>query len=104
MQIVTDHVFESESCYGLAEGPLLLNMPDGSTRWRWVQEVTVIRGDRKAGWRQDLGPAEDFNRVSPLLIPSFGENTVAQLQYRADKNRQDDYWIRVAEEMQNEST
>ena len=65
----------------------------------------MIRGDAPAGWRQDFGPAEDFeDTVTPLLIPSFGENTVAELQARAERNRHDDYWMKRAQEMRESST
>ena len=102
---ITEQIHPDEECWGLAEGPLLLNMPGGGTQWRWIQEVTVIRGDAPAGWRQDFGPAEDFeDTVTPLLIPSFGENTVAELQARAERNRHDDYWIKRAQEMRESST
>lgn len=78
--------------------------PDGSSRYRWVQDVTVIRDDKKAHYLTDLGPEGDFKYVTPIMIPSFGENTVAELQYLAEKNRQDFYWQRRAEEMLEGST
>lgn len=104
MLLITDTVHPDEPCYGLAEGPLLLNMPDGSTQWRWVQEVTVIRNDKKHQWRRDLGSTKLFKQAVPLFMPSFGENSVAQLQEFALKNRHDNYWYKRSQEMKAEST
>ncbi len=37
-------------------------------------------------------------------MPSAGDDTVAELQYWAAKNRTDHYWHNVSEEMKSEST
>lgn len=99
MSIVTDFVRPDEPCYGLYEGNLMRG-----GQWRWCQVVRVIRGDEKAEYLKDMGPAELFEFVTPMMMPSFGENTVAQLQDYADKNRQDTYWQKRVAEMQAEST
>lgn len=104
MHIVTDRIWPDEACWGLAEGPLKMPQPDGSTPMRWVQRVFVIRGDAIAKYIIDFGPAERFATVTPLLMPSHGENTVAQLQAHADKNREDRYWYKRRQEMLAGST
>jgi hypothetical protein len=100
MKIVTEYVDKDEGCWGLFEGPR--NIPRRGHRW--IQCVYVIRGDAVAEYATDLGPAEDFERIQPLLIPSFGENTVAQLQEFALRNRNDEYWANRRDEMLAEST
>ncbi len=87
----------------LQEGPY--QMPYGrGTRQRWVQRVFVIRNDEVAKHLIDLGPVADFEGVTPLIMPSEGTNTVAQLQEHAEKNRHDDYWRNRRQEMLAEST
>jgi hypothetical protein len=73
-------------------------------QWRWCQVVRVIRDDEKAEYIKDFGPAELFETVTPMMMPSFGENTVAELQDYADKNRVDTYWQTRAKQIQSEST
>ena len=103
MKLVAESVLPTEGCWGLYEGPALLPLV-GSTEHRWVQDVTVIRDDRKAHFVTDLGPASLFEYVTPIMIPSLGENTVQELQYLAEQNRHDFYWQKRAEEMLSEST
>ena len=78
--------------------------PNGSQSWRWVQTVFVVRGDTIAAHTTDYGPAADFAHVTPLHMPSFGENTVAQLREHAEKNRHDTYWNERAKAQRAEST
>lgn len=92
---LTDGVSPNEKCYGLFEGPI------GD---RWIQQLKVVRGDTLCLWEQDLGPASFFEKVTPLLMPSAGDDTVAELQYWAAKNRTDHYWYNVAREEQESST
>ena len=88
-------VHKDEGCYGLFEGP---------RQGRWVQVIRVVRGDRLAHYTLDLGPAEAYDGVTPLLMPSYGDDTVGQLQAHAEKNRHDTYWAKRREEMLAEST
>ena len=104
MKLVTGYVLPTEGAWGLYEGPAMLPQPDGSQQYRWVQDVTVIRGDRKAHYVTDLGEPEDFEYVTPIMIPGFGEDTVREVQYLAEQNRHDHYWQKRAEEMLSEST
>lgn len=95
MKIVTDRISPDEPCYGLFEGP---------DHGRWMQKVFVIRGDAIAQYRTDFGPEEDFEKVTPILIPNFGDDSVAALQAMAEKNRHDTYWHDRGQEMLAEST
>ena len=79
-------------------------MPDGSLSWRWVQTVFVVRGDTIAAHTTDYGPAENYANVIPLMMPSFGDDTVAQLREHAEKNRHDTYWQERAKAQRAEST
>ena len=104
MKLVTYAVSPNEPCYGLTECVMRAPQPDGSTADRWVQDLIVIRGDQRYHYLTDFGPAEDFETVTPMTVPSLGEDTVSELQYLAEKNRHDDYWHKVAERQIAEST
>ena len=104
MHIVTTCVFPDEPCHGLWEGPEIVPGLNGSLQPHWLQKVFVIRSDAIAKYITDFGPALAFDGVTPLLIPSFGENSVAQLQEIAEKHRHNDYWTKRREEMLAEST
>ncbi|KKL55408.1 hypothetical protein LCGC14_2255690 [marine sediment metagenome] len=104
MHIVTDHVLPDEPCHGLAEGPMHMPFGAGFQR-RWVQRIFVIRGDAIAKHMIDLGPAEDWeDRAMPLIMPSFGENTVAQLQESAEQTRNEGKYIRYRTDLLANST
>lgn len=77
---------------------------NGSQSWRWVQTVFVIRGDAIAAHTTDYGPAENFESTTPLIMPSFGDDTVAQLREHAERNRHDTYWQERAKAQLAEST
>ncbi len=95
MKIPALTVHPDEPCYGLYDGP---------RKGRWIQAVYVIRADAIAEWVKDYGPEANFKGAQPLLMPSYGENKVAQLQEWAEKNRTDTYWDNRAREMKSEST
>ena len=79
--------------------------PNGSQSWRWVQTVFVLRGDAIAAHTTDYGPAENFEKVTPLFLWSPGDcDTVAQLREHAEKNRHDTYWYDRTQQMKAEST
>lgn len=84
-----------EPCHGLQEFP-----KDG----KWVQRTFVIRDGQMACFERVIGPASDYERVQPLLMPSFGENSVAEMHYWGEKNRHDTYWADRSDEMLAEST
>ena len=105
MKIETAIVHPDEWAYGLREGPRMMPGPNGTQSWRWVQTVWVLRGDAIAAHTTDFGPAENFQHVTELVMPSTGEDdTVAQLREHADKNRHDTYWQDRAKEQQANST
>ena len=102
MKIETAIVHPDEPCHGLREEPRMMPGPNGSQSWRWIQTVFVVRGDTIAAHTRDFGPAEDFAHVTPLMMPSFGDDTVAQLREHAEKNRHDGHWQgRAAEQLAN---
>lgn len=92
MKIETAFVHPDEPAYGLREEPRIMPGPQGSRRWRWVQTVFVQRDDAIAAHTRDFGPAEHFRDVTPLMMLSFGDDTVAQLREHAERNRHDAYW------------
>ena len=95
MKIPTLMVHPDEECHGLWEGP---------RKGRWIQAIYVIRGDTVAEWTHDYGPASQYKDIQPIMMPSYGENSVAQLQEHADKNREDTYWADRVKTMKGEST
>lgn len=101
MELETATVSPDEPCYGLREESRVV---PGLPGRRWIQVVRVVRGNAIATHTTDFGPAEDYATVTPLLMPSFGENTVAQLREHAEKNRHDDYWHQRAQAQLAEST
>ena len=103
MKLVTDYVLPDEPCFGLFEGACMVPNLLGVSE-RWVQDIKVVRNDQIHHYVRDLGPASEYPTVQPFLMPSLGDDTVAQLQEFADKNRQDDYWHRRSEEMLESST
>jgi len=101
---ITLSVRPDEPSWGLDEQPRIIAFPDGSRRRRWLQRVKVVRGDKLAEFETDFGPAEDFDHIPPLFIPSFGDDSVAQLQEMADNHRHDLRWVKRREETLTEST
>jgi hypothetical protein len=85
----------AEPCHGLQEFP---------KNGKWVQRTFVIRDGQMACFQRVIGPADDYRRVQPLVMPSFGENTVAEMQYWGEKNRHDTYWADRSDQMLKEST
>ena len=104
MHIVTDKLSPGEKCYGLAEGPL--QMPHGAGfRRRWVQRVFVVRGDAIAKYTLDLGPAEDWEcRAVPQVIAGSGEDTVAELQEWAERDRNQGRLMQFVQQQREDST
>src|SRR3989304_1792053 len=104
MHVVADRIFPSEPCWGLQEGPeQRVVHPNGGQEMRWVQRLWVIRGDRKAKFEPDSGPASDFPDATPVIYPSFGENTVAQLQWLPGGARRNDQRAQRGEGRRGES-
>lgn len=84
-----------EPCWGMREGPV------GDRR---VLRFLVVRGDNLAVYSEDLGSVSNFPRSPDLVMPSFGENTVAELREFAERDRYDDKYLKQAEEQLAQST
>lgn len=95
MHIVTTRIHRDEPCYGLWEGP---------KGGRWIQRVFIMRGDAIAKFETDYGPVEDFKDATEVIYPSFGENSVGQLQEMAERDRHSDKWAKRGRELLAEST
>lgn len=95
MKIVTRRVHPDEPCWGLWEGP---------KKGRWLQRVFVIRGDAIAKWTKDYGSITKWPDASEIFYPSFGENSVGQLQELAERDRHSDKWAKRGRERLAEST
>lgn len=74
-------VHPNEPAYAMIEGP-----HDG----RWMQRIWVQRGGHLACYETDIGPAEDYAGVSPLIMPGLWEESVASLQEHGARHRLDD--------------
>lgn len=69
-----------------------------------VQIVYVNRGDSLTPFYTDLGPAEMY-KAPQIRIPSLWEHSVAELRDLAENDRFfNEYWIKRAEEVAQEST
>ena len=95
IKIITQIVHPDEPCWGLREGP---------RHGRWLQAVYVVRGDAIAEWTKDYGPAADFKNSTEVIYPSFGENSVGELQELAERDRHSDKWAKRGREQLAEST
>ena len=95
MKIVTSAVHPDEPCHGLWQGP---------KGGRWIERVFVIRGDAVAKFETDYGPVTQWPDATETIYPSFGENSVGQLQEMAEYDRHDDRWAKRRRERLAEST
>jgi hypothetical protein len=95
MKIVTTRIHPDEPCYSIHEGP---------RNGRWVQRVYVVRGDAIAEWTHDYGPVSDFPDATETIYGSDGDDSIAQLQELAERDRHSDKWAKRRREMQAEST
>ncbi len=95
MHIVADWIHKDEPCHGLWEGP---------KGGRWIQRVFVVRGDAIAKFETDYGPVADWPDATEIIYPSFGENSVGQLQELAERDRHSDKWVKRGRESLAEST
>ena len=104
MHIVTDYVHPDEGCWGILEGPQML--PHGkSFRRRWVQYVFVVRDGAKAKYILDLGDADYWEaRALPQAIAGLGDDTVAELQEWAERDRLEGKFMQYQKQLLEEST
>ncbi len=95
MKIITHRVHPDEPCHTLREGPV---------NGRWVQRLWVVRGDTLAKWSKDYGPVTDWPNATEIIYPSFGENTVGELQELAERDRHSSKWADYQRGLLAEST
>lgn len=93
-----------EPCWGLREVDEMVPQPNGSVQRRRVQSVRVIRNDRPAVYKTDLGPAEDFVDCIEQEFISLGDDTVGEMMEMAEKDRYDDHWQKRRKEIAEGST
>ena len=104
MQIITDYVVPDEGCWGLLEGPVTMPHGKGFQR-RWVQRVFVIRDDAIAKYQVDLGSADYWEeRALPQAIAGMGDDTVAELQEWAERDRNKGKMWQFVQQQREEST
>jgi len=89
MHIVTDRIHKDEPCWGLWEG---------RKGGRWIQRVFIVRGDAVAKFETDYGPISKWPDAVEIIYPSFGENSVGQLQELAERDRHSDKWAKRGRE------
>lgn len=104
MKIVTTYVHDDEPCYGLREGPQMVDVFPNAREWHWTQRVYVLRGDAIAEFTHDFGSADHYEDVIPLAVPGLGDDSVGQLREMAERHRNDRYWQDRSAEMLAEST
>lgn len=98
-----DSVHPDEKCWGGYSGPLM-RQNGVAQEWRYCQVVRVIRGDEKAEYITDLGPAALFEHIPPHMVASVGTDSVGQVLEMLERHRHDPYWQKRTEEMLAEST
>lgn len=105
LSIIAHEVHPDEECHGYWVGPESRpGLPGQDDEVRMIEKVFVIRADCIAKYERDLGPADAYQYVPPMMIPSFGENTVAQLQDMGERHIHDDRWARRMREYKESST
>ena len=81
MILGTTYILGNEKALGLYEMNEISPMG-----WRRYQIIHVVRDDKVAEYRQDLGNAKDF-KANQIRIPSYLEHTVNELQEMANEMR-----------------
>jgi len=82
--IGTNWIDKDEKAIGLTE--VNEKAPNSNKSHRY-QKIHVVRDDREAEYRKDLGSTKNFKGVDSLIIPSIMEHTVGELQEMADQFR-----------------
>ena len=104
MQIITERVHPDEPAWAYFTGPRMMPGYDEAEACRMVEFVFVIRDDAIAKYVRDFGPASTFPYIPPMFMPSFGEETVACLQWHGERHRNDPKWARRLQEYKEGST
>ncbi len=97
-------VHPDEPAHGLEFRIASVPMAGGGQQRRWIQSVAVIRGDAKTWHHTDYGPPGQWEHVAPLTMPSFGDDSVAQLEEEADRHRATTFPREHLEKVRAEST
>ena len=84
LTIVTTTVRGDEKAWGLFEIHEQSPNHKGFHRYQIIQ---VMRDDKVAEWRKDMGLAKNFKKARQIRIPSFNEHTVDELMALADNLR-----------------
>uniref|UniRef100_A0A6M3JAX4 Uncharacterized protein n=1 Tax=viral metagenome TaxID=1070528 RepID=A0A6M3JAX4_9ZZZZ len=84
MIVITTTIKGDEKAWGLFE--LNFQTPDNKGFHRY-QIIQVLRGDKIAEYRYDMGAVSKFRGVKQLRIPSLWEHTVDELMDLADELR-----------------
>ena len=84
MILLTTTILGNEKAVGLLEMNEVPPMGGASHRY---QKIRVIRDDRIAEFRRDMGLAKNYKGVRQLNIPSYMEHTVDELMGLADELR-----------------
>lgn len=104
MHIVTQFVLPDEKAWAYFTGPKPMPGYPEDDNPRMIEQVFVIRDDSIAKWERDFGPADDFPYVPPMFMPSFGEESVASLQWHGERHRNDPKWAKRIKELKESST
>lgn len=104
MKALTTYVLPNEVCWGLTEAPMVVPQVDGSTVERWIQDIVVVRNDERLHFITDFGDPDEYEMITPIILQGDGETTVAEMQYEAERNRNDTYWQTRAREQLEAST
>lgn len=104
MHIITLYVDPDERAEAYFTGPKSMPGFAEDDNPRMIEQVFVYRDDAIAKYERDLGPASDYLYVPPLFMPSFGEETVASLQWHGERHRNDPKWERRIKEYKESST
>ena len=83
---VATTIYGSEKAVGLLE---LHEQSPGSRGFHRYQIIHVVRDDRVAEFRRDLGLAKNFKNVRQFRIPGLLEHTVDELMDIAEEMRND---------------
>ncbi len=104
MKIITLHVRPNEKVEMYFTGPKSRPQFSDDENPRMIEQIFVVRDDTIACYEQDFGPADDYPYVPPLLMPSFGEMDVAEVQWHGERHRNDDKWAKRMQEYKEGST
>ena len=104
MHIITTYVLPTEKAEAYFIGPKQMPGFSDDDNPRMMEQIFVYRDDTIAKYETDLGPADNWPYVPPLMMPSFGEETVEALQWHGQRHLADDRWAKRMREYKESST